>query len=72
MPFLQQQLDSFCRKIRSLPDSELGLDLTQQVQNHVVVLPVLQLDPVVLGSDSDSGKPGGGKGPSGDVLYYSS
>lgn len=58
MPFLQQHPDSLRGDVRPLPDPELGSDLTQQVQNRVPVLPVLQLDPVVLSRHSNTGEPG--------------
>lgn len=57
MPFLQQHPDSLWRNVRPLPDTELGPDLPQQIQNCVSVLTVLQLDPMVFGSHSHTGEP---------------
>lgn len=62
MPLLQQHPDSLWRDERSPPDTQLGLDLPQQIQNCVAELPVLQLDPVVFSRHSDAGKPEGGVG----------
>lgn len=57
MPFLQQHPDSLRGYEGPLPDPELGPDLTQQIQNSVALLPVLQLDPVVLSGHSYTGEP---------------
>lgn len=58
MPFVQQHPDGLGRRVRPLPDVDLGPDLSQQIQNRVPVLPVLQLDPVVFEGHSDTGEPG--------------
>lgn len=58
MPFMQQHPDSLRRDVRPLPDMELHPDLPQHIQDGVAVLPVLQLDAMVLGRHSHAGEPG--------------
>lgn len=57
MPLLHQHPDSLWWDKRSPPDPQLGPDLSQQIQNCVAELPVLQLNPVVFSRHSDTGKP---------------
>lgn len=58
MPLLQKHPDSFCRGVRPLPKLQLVSDAAQQVQSCVPVLPVLQLQALVLSRHSDAGEPG--------------
>lgn len=59
MPVLQEQTHSLLGAAGSLPGPQLICDPAQQMQNHVSVFLVLQLDAVVLGRNPDTSEPVG-------------